>query len=189
MPLLLLECLASFDVNRLVAQMRAPLAICREPEGKLWQLCNVLYNISIWYTLHDNCHWKTLWQLHTVWCRYYAVNFLPNPLKIHPIARSLGRGMGCILWVKTVIYIMPRSQQWCVQYHFILDRIITALDCTMHQRHAMATLSAFPAVRDYLTEGQLWKTLMYGSVFVSWCAKNRHILTAPEHLLTAPEDL
>ena len=29
----------------------------------------------------------------------------------------------------------------------------------------------------------------YGSVLVSWCAKNRHILTAPEHLLTAPEDL
>ena len=29
----------------------------------------------------------------------------------------------------------------------------------------------------------------YGSVLVSWCAKNGHILTAPEHLLTAPEDL
>ena len=27
------------------------------------------------------------------------------------------------------------------------------------------------------------------TVLVSWCAKNRHILTAPEHLLTAPEDL
>ena len=23
--------------------MRAPLAACPEPEGKLWQLCNVLY--------------------------------------------------------------------------------------------------------------------------------------------------
>ena len=23
--------------------MRAPLAACREPAGKLWQLCNVLY--------------------------------------------------------------------------------------------------------------------------------------------------
>ena len=29
----------------------------------------------------------------------------------------------------------------------------------------------------------------YGSVLVSWCAKNWHILTAPWHLLTAPEDL
>ena len=31
--------------------------------------------------------------------------------------------------------------------------------------------------------------IFYGSVLVSWCAKNGHILTAPEHLLTAPEDL
>ena len=23
--------------------------------------------------------------------------------------------------------------------------------------------------------------VLYGSVLVSWCAKNRHILTAPEH--------
>ena len=29
--------------NRLVSQMRAPLATCREPAGKLWQLCKVLY--------------------------------------------------------------------------------------------------------------------------------------------------
>ena len=30
-------------VNRLVSQMRAPLEACREPAGKLWQLCKVLY--------------------------------------------------------------------------------------------------------------------------------------------------
>ena len=29
--------------NRPISQMRAPLAACREPAGKLWQLCNVLY--------------------------------------------------------------------------------------------------------------------------------------------------
>ena len=29
--------------NRLVSQMRVPLAACREPAGKLWQLCKVLY--------------------------------------------------------------------------------------------------------------------------------------------------
>ena len=28
--------------NRLVSQMRPPLAACREPTGKLWQLCKVL---------------------------------------------------------------------------------------------------------------------------------------------------
>ena len=29
--------------NRLVSQMLAPLAACREPARKLWQLCKVLY--------------------------------------------------------------------------------------------------------------------------------------------------
>ena len=29
--------------KRLVSQMRAPLAASREPAGKLWQLCQVLY--------------------------------------------------------------------------------------------------------------------------------------------------
>ena len=31
------------NMNRLVSQMRAPLAGCREPAGKLWQLWKVLY--------------------------------------------------------------------------------------------------------------------------------------------------
>ena len=30
-------------INRLVSQMRVPLAACRKPAGKLWQLCKVLY--------------------------------------------------------------------------------------------------------------------------------------------------
>ena len=29
--------------NRLVSHMRATLAVSREPAGKLWQLCEVLY--------------------------------------------------------------------------------------------------------------------------------------------------
>ena len=32
--------------NRLVSQMRAPLAACRKPAGKLWQLCKVLYGFE-----------------------------------------------------------------------------------------------------------------------------------------------
>ena len=49
--------------------------------------------------------------------------------------------------------------------------------------------------RDFGVVFALWDALCngpsenYGSVLVSWCAKNRHILTTPEHLLTAPEYL
>ena len=41
----------------------------------------------------------------------------------------------------------------------------------------------------FLPRCRLTEWRNYGSVLVSWCAKNRLILTAPEHLLTAPEDL
>ena len=34
---------ADTTANRLVSQMRATLAASREPAGKLWQLCKVLY--------------------------------------------------------------------------------------------------------------------------------------------------
>ena len=72
-----------------------------------------------------------------VQCRYNTVNFLPNSPKIHPISHLLGWGMGCILWVQTLIYTLPQSLQWCMQYHVILDCIITAPDC-MHYYASMS---------------------------------------------------
>ena len=76
---------------------------------------------------------------------YNAVNFLTNPHKIHPIARPLGRGMGCILWVETVIYTLPQLLQLCniiIKYHVILDSIITALYC-----HCISTMRITIPVR------------------------------------------
>ena len=46
-----------------------------------------------------------------MWCRYSAVNFLTNIHKRHPIARPLGRGMGCLLWIQHLIDIMPLFPQ------------------------------------------------------------------------------
>ena len=66
----------------------------------------------------------------TVRCRYNAVNFLKNINKRHPIARPLGRGMGCLLWIQHLIDILPQFLQLLMQYFTILHRIITALDCT-----------------------------------------------------------
>ena len=59
----------------------------------------------------------------TMQCRYNAVYFLQNPLKIHPIVRPLGRGLGCILWVQTVIYFRHQSLQRCMLYHPIFYRV------------------------------------------------------------------
>ena len=59
--------------------------------------------------------------------RYNAVSFIQNHHKWHPIARPLGRGMGCLLCSQFIIDIQPQS----MQCHVILDRVIMAFDCTL----------------------------------------------------------
>ena len=63
------------------------------------------------------------WVENTERCCYNAVNFLPHSHKIHPIACPLGRAMGCILRIQTLIYALPQLLN-----HATLDRVITALD-------------------------------------------------------------
>ena len=59
-------------------------------------------------------------------CRYNAVNFIKIIHKRHSIARPLGRGKECLLWIQHLIDVLPR--QLLLQYVIILDRVITALD-------------------------------------------------------------
>ena len=103
----------SFDLSNGLALKRCQAIIWTNDDQVLW------------------CH-KASEVTSIVWCLYNAVNFLPNPHKIHPIAHPLGWDMGCILWVQTVIYTLPQSMQWCMWYHVILNRVITALNCTLH---------------------------------------------------------
>ena len=59
---------------------------------------------------HMDSQWQLTWQIawhtaiwsqRTMWCSFNTVSFFLNPHKIHPIARLLGRDMGCILWVSS----------------------------------------------------------------------------------------
>ena len=43
----------------------------------------------------------------TVRCRYNAVNFQQNSHNRHPITRPWGRGMGCLLWVESLVKFCP----------------------------------------------------------------------------------
>ena len=63
-------------------------------------------------------------------CRYNAVNFLLNPHKTHPIARPIGRDMGCNLWFDMPTFSLLQSMQCCMEYCVTLDCIIMALECT-----------------------------------------------------------
>ena len=77
-------------------------------------------------------HWCIHSFINTVRCRYNAVNFLSNPHIIHPIARPLGRTMGCNLWFDTLIYILLHRCR--IKYRVIFDHVITALDCILHHK-------------------------------------------------------
>ena len=61
-------------------------------------------NIFLWHTLClIRCTQGLVvvsFGLVTVCCHYNMVSSQPNPHKIHPRARPLGWGMGCILWLK-----------------------------------------------------------------------------------------
>ena len=50
-------------------------------------------------------------EANTVRCHYNAVNFLQNIHKRHNIAHPSGRGMGCLLWVQSLIDILPQFLQ------------------------------------------------------------------------------
>ena len=66
---------------------------------------------------------------HTELIQCYSDQLFLNPHQIHPIARPLGRAMGCILWFQTLFYILPKSVQCCLQYYVILNHAIMALYC------------------------------------------------------------
>ena len=64
----------------------------------------------------------------TALCQYNAVNFHPKSCKRHSIARQQGWVMVCLLWIQYLIYILPPSLQWCIQYLIILGHSITTLN-------------------------------------------------------------
>ena len=58
----------------------------------------------------------------TVWCPYNTVNFLQNPHKRHSIAHRWGWNLGFLLWVQTLVYVLPWSLYLRLKYDFIGSR-------------------------------------------------------------------
>ena len=82
-----------------------------------------------WLSIHTMSVIMVIERHNTVRCGFNAVNFITNIHKRHPMARPLGRGMGCLLWIQHLIDIMSQFLQLLVQNFTILDRVITAPDC------------------------------------------------------------
>ena len=75
--------------------------------------------------IKSRSHIYTYIYIYTVPSHYNMINFLLNPCKGHPIAP---RYFFVCEWIQILICIPLQSLEWCMQYHVILDRVITALD-------------------------------------------------------------
>ena len=118
-------------------------------------------------------------------CRYNGVNFLENFHKRHSIARPLGRLMGCLLWVQTLIHILSLS--WCMQYHNTLYRVITAYDSALPQHsyvgnHQLRYILHWLRCQSYLASNASATmhdfTVWHGAVVCSLLYEYRHSLSA-----------
>ena len=81
--------------------------------------------------LQNLIYWRS--RKYTEWCHYNAVNFLRNLMNDTSTAHPLGWGMGVFCGFKLLIYILPQLLHRCMQYHVILNSVITALDCISRQ--------------------------------------------------------
>ena len=66
-----------------------------------------------------------------VWCLHDEMFFdLQNIHERHSIALPTGRDMGCILRVQCLLYALLQSEQCCMQYRGMMDRVLAAPGCT-----------------------------------------------------------
>ena len=61
--------------------------------------------------------------------------------KRQSIARPLGQGVACLLYIQSLTYILPQSLKWCMRYHGLLECVIMALGCIC--RWAINCLSVY----------------------------------------------
>ena len=64
--------------------------------------------------------------------RVYVPRFfdLQNVHERHSIALPTGRDMGSILRVQCLLYVLLQSEQCCMQYRGMMDRVLAAPECT-----------------------------------------------------------
>ena len=64
------------------------------------------------YCVYVSCDYTCLVSYNAVPLQHSQ--FLQDPYKRHPIARPWGWGMGCLLWVQSLIYVLLLSLQCCI---------------------------------------------------------------------------
>ena len=83
-----------------------------------------------WHSMGPKCLSKNSGG-HPVYVQYDVVITLSMFYKVLTIDSPIPRTMGSLSWVYTLIYVIFQLLQRCMQYHVILDRVITATDCRL----------------------------------------------------------
>ena len=127
--------MSNFMLNKARLSLLSPnwYIYCVLRQQTQWMQCQLTQSFTdsmlTYNVLVKNQYWLHCCMPYKVRCRYKVVNFLPNPHKIHPIARLLGQNMGCNLWFDTLIQILLWSTQCSIKYHVILDWVMTTVSC------------------------------------------------------------
>ena len=114
------------DIDVTVGTANDDIKMCIETAGGIICSCE-WFQRQFWFSVFIIV---VEYPVDTVRCHYDEVNFLTNIHKQHPIARPSGCGTGCLLCIQHLVVSLPRFLQLFMQYLTILDRVITALDCT-----------------------------------------------------------
>ena len=81
--------------------------------------------------LNNKLEWYAQYMWHEVIMNIATItshSFTISPSDIN----SLSTALVCLLWAKTLIYLLPQSLKWCMQYSLIFDRVIMVLHCIKH---------------------------------------------------------
>ena len=105
--------------------------------------------------------WVTVWNLlgvvsqTTVRCRFNAVNFLQNSHNTHPIARQLGRSMGCFCEFK--VWFM-----FCTNHCSSVCNMM--LYCTALYRHSTVIMVSIGVAFGYVPHHEQFQSWFYPQV-------------------------
>ena len=94
-------------------------------ENIVYKICHFILASVCWW------RWKDMEVPDITQCCYNAVFFFQNHHERHPIAPLLGWYIGCPLCVQSLIYSLPQSPHWCVQYCVMKDSVIMACGCIL----------------------------------------------------------
>ena len=92
--------------------------------------------------------------------------FSPKNSQNTPHKSPIRRRTKCLLWVQSLMFVLPQPLQYCMYYHVVLDRVITTSN--FHVKHARSTIILFPILWVYwhfVVMGLNW----YGYVYFRSC--------------------